>query len=177
MALVVFLRGVNVGGHKTFRPSVLAKQLKAFDAVNIGAAGTFVIRKAVSQAKLRAALRRHLPFETAVMICSSLDIQKLIASDPFAGHESRPDIVPFISVLAKRSKPKSPLPLNLPENGPWGVQILSCQGPFAIGRYRREMTAIGHLGKIDKVFGVPVTTRNWNTIVAIARVLERTKPA
>jgi hypothetical protein len=26
MALVVFLRGVNVGGHRTFRPSALAKQ-------------------------------------------------------------------------------------------------------------------------------------------------------
>src|SRR4051794_3057989 len=27
MALVVFLRGVNVGGHRTFRPSVLAREL------------------------------------------------------------------------------------------------------------------------------------------------------
>ena len=38
MALVVFLRGVNVGGHRTFRPTVLAKQLRHLDAVNIGAA-------------------------------------------------------------------------------------------------------------------------------------------
>ena len=43
MALVVFLRGVNVGGHRTFRPTTLTKQLKHLDAVNIGAAGTFVI--------------------------------------------------------------------------------------------------------------------------------------
>jgi hypothetical protein len=27
------------------------------------------------------------------------------------------------------------------------------------------------LGMIDRVFGVPVTTRNWNTILAIAEVL------
>jgi hypothetical protein len=27
VAWVVFLRGVNVGGHKAFRPSVLAKEL------------------------------------------------------------------------------------------------------------------------------------------------------
>ena len=27
MALVVFLRGVNVGGHRTFRPAALAKVL------------------------------------------------------------------------------------------------------------------------------------------------------
>ena len=27
MALIVFLRGINVGGHRAFRPSVLAKEL------------------------------------------------------------------------------------------------------------------------------------------------------
>ena len=43
MALVVFLKGLNVGGHRTFRPTRLAEQLQYLDAVNIGAAGTFVI--------------------------------------------------------------------------------------------------------------------------------------
>jgi hypothetical protein len=46
VALVVLLRGVNVGGHKTFRPSLLVEQLKHLDAVNIGAAGTFVVPRA-----------------------------------------------------------------------------------------------------------------------------------
>ena len=59
MALVVFLRGVNVGGHRTFRPSLLAQELKYLGAVNIGAAGTLVIRARVSRAKLRAELARH----------------------------------------------------------------------------------------------------------------------
>ena len=52
MTLVVFLRGVNVGGYKTFRPSLLAKELAEFDVVNIGAAGTFVVRKPISQANI-----------------------------------------------------------------------------------------------------------------------------
>src|SRR4029077_20423952 len=37
MALVVFLRGVNVGGHRTFRPSVLARELSEYDVVNVQA--------------------------------------------------------------------------------------------------------------------------------------------
>ena len=41
MALVVFLRGVNVGGHRTFRPSLLAKELSDLDLVNIGARRNF----------------------------------------------------------------------------------------------------------------------------------------
>ena len=49
MALVVLLRGVNVGGHRTFRPAILAEQLKHLDAINIGAAGTFVVRQPVTR--------------------------------------------------------------------------------------------------------------------------------
>lgn len=66
MALVTFLRGVNVGGHRTFRPSILAHQLKEYGVVNIGAAGTFVVCKPVSQRRLRCELLRRLPFETEV---------------------------------------------------------------------------------------------------------------
>jgi len=45
MALIVLLRGINVGGHRAFRPKLLAQDLGRFDVVNIGAAGTFVVRK------------------------------------------------------------------------------------------------------------------------------------
>lgn len=40
MALVVFLKGVNVGGHRAFLPSVLARALAKYDVINVGAAGT-----------------------------------------------------------------------------------------------------------------------------------------
>ncbi len=38
--------------------------------------------------------------------------------------------------------------------------------------YRRHMKTIGYLGQIDRLCGVPATTRNWNTIVAIVRILK-----
>jgi len=52
------------------------------------------------------------------------------------------------------------------------VRILACPDRFVLGLYRRNMRAIGYLGQLEKLFGVPVTTRNWNTIVAIARILK-----
>jgi len=45
MALVVLLRGVNVGGHRRFRPALLAQALAHLDVVSIGAAGTFLMLK------------------------------------------------------------------------------------------------------------------------------------
>jgi hypothetical protein len=38
------------------------------------------------------------------------------------------------------------------------------------------MKVIGYLGMFDRIFGVRATTRNWNTIIAIARALGQTGP-
>ena len=171
MAKVVFLRGINVGGHRTFRPSVLARQLKHLDAVNIGAAGTFVIRQPVTRARLRTELTRRLPFDTEIIICDGREILRLISEDPFARQPVRRDIVRFVSVLSRRPRSKPPMPLSVPSSGKWLVRIRGRKDQFVFGSYRRHMKVIGYLGKIDRHFGVPVTTRNWNTIIAIAKVL------
>jgi len=172
MALVVLLRGVNVGGHRTFRPTTLAGQLKHLGAVNIGAAGTFVIRQPVTQAQLRAELARRLPFDTEIMICQGRDIVRLMSQDHFADQPMRPDIVRFVSVMAQRPRSAPATPLNLPASGEWLLKILAVDRRFVFGVYRRHMKAISCLGTLDRLFGVPVTTRNWNTITAIARVLD-----
>jgi uncharacterized protein (DUF1697 family) len=172
MALVVFLRGVNVGGHKTFRPSVLAKQLKHYDVVNVGAAGTFVIRKPTNQAQLRAELRNRLPFEAEVMICAGHDVISMASSDPFGDEPIHSDVVRFVSVLAKRPRVLPSMPISLPEEGRWLLRILSTENRFLFGMYRRHMKTISYLSRIDKLFGVPVTTRNWNTFTAIIEVLK-----
>ena len=171
MALVVFLRGVNVGGHRTFRPAALAAELKHLGAVNIGAAGTFVIRARITRAKLRAELARRLPFEATIAICDGRDIAKLIDSEPYARERAAAGVVRFISVLTKPPRLKPAMPMTFPPRGRWLVKVLGREGCFIVGQYRRDMKTIGHLGGIDRVFGVPVTTRNWSTIASIGRVL------
>ena len=171
MALVVFLRGVNVGGHRTFRPSLLAKELSDYDVVNVGAAGTFVVRKPGSRAEFRAALLRKLPFEAEVMLCDGRDLIRLEAENPFGAEPTRPDVVRFVSILSKRGRVPPSLPLTLPQSGEGFLRLIASQNRFVFGVYRRHMKTIGYLGQIDKLFGAPATTRNWNTIVAITRVL------
>ena len=172
MALVVLLRGLNVGGHRSFRPSRLAEQLKHLDAVNIGAAGTLVIRKPVSRAQLRADIARCLPFDAEIIICQGREIASLMSHDFFSGHPARPDTVRFVSVLSRLPRSAPRLPMMLPSRGSWLLKVLSRDGRFVVGMYRRHMKVIGYLGRLDRLFGVPITTRNWNTIIAIGRVLD-----
>ncbi len=171
MPLVVFLRGVNVGGHRIFRPRTLAEQLKDLDVVNIGAAGTFVIRRRIARTQLRAEFARRLPFEAEIMICESREIDGLISRNPFADQPVRSDIVRFVSVLARCPRSAPSLPRSFPSSGPWLLKILARDDRFVFGLYRRQMRAIGYLGTLDRIFGVRATTRNWSTLTAISSVL------
>jgi uncharacterized protein (DUF1697 family) len=171
VALVVFLRGVNVGGHRSFRPTRLAEALKHLGAVNIGAAGTLVIRRPMTQARARAEVARNLPFVATIVICQGREIENLISNDPFEGQSVEAGVVRFVSVLSRRPRLTPRLPMRFPSSGPWLLQIIARRKRFVIGMYRRQMKVIGMLGALDRHYGVPVTTRNWNTIAAIARVL------
>ncbi len=136
MALVVLLRGVNVGGHRTFRPTAMARTL-GFDAVSIGAAGTFVIRKPVTRMKIRAEFSRRLPFDADVMICDGSEILRLASGDPFAGQPSGPKVLQFAGVMAKRQHlPK--VPLTMPPAGAWSLRIVSVHDRIILGVCRRK---------------------------------------
>jgi uncharacterized protein (DUF1697 family) len=171
VALVVLLRGLNVGGHRKLKPTALAHQLRRLDAVNIGATGTLVIRRPVSRAQLRVDVARRLPFDAVIVICEGRDIVSLLSQDVFAGAPVRPDIVRFVSVLSRRPRRAPRLPVNLPARGKWLLKVLGRDGRFVFGVYRRDMKVISYLGRLDRLFGVRATTRSWNTITTIARLL------
>jgi uncharacterized protein (DUF1697 family) len=177
MTLIVFFRGINVGGHRRFRPSVLARELSAYDVVNVGAAGTLVVRRPGPRAKFLAELRRKLPFEAEIACCSASDLLRLEAENPFGAKVSGPAparayVVQFVSILSKTSRNKVSLPAAIPKSGEWFVQIAGSKKRLVFGQYRRHMKTIAYLGQIDQLFGAPATTRSWSTICAVLRILQ-----
>ena len=176
VALIVFFRGINVGGHRAFRPSVLAKELGIYDAVNVGAAGTLVVRKPGSRAKFLAELRRKLPFEATIAFCDSSDLMALERDNPFGSEPPPADVVQFVSVLSGAARRRVSLPIDLPAGGEWLVRIIGSKNRLVYGVYRRHMKTIGYLGQIDRLFGAPATTRSWSTILSVLRILKSHQP-
>lgn len=173
MALVVFLRGINVGGYRAFRPSVLAKDLSRYDAVNVGAAGTLVVRKPGSRAGFLAELRGKLPFEATIACCDGNDLIQLEQDDPFAAEPPGADVVRFVSILSEPGRRRGvSLPMALPGDGEWFVRITGSKNRLLYGVYRRHMKTIGYLGQIDSLFGTRATTRSWSTILSVLRILK-----
>jgi uncharacterized protein (DUF1697 family) len=177
MALIVFLRGVNVGGHRTFRPSLLASELSDYGVVNVGATGILIVRKPVSRAKFRAELLRRLPFQAEMIFCNSRDLIRLESENPFKTEPSHSDTVSFVSIRSKAPHSPAVIPFQLPADGEWLVRVIASQDQFIFGMYRRHMKTIGYLGQIDKRIGGTVTTRNWNTILKIVQILNSESPA
>lgn len=132
-----------------------------------------MVRRPVTRTRVCAELERGLPFEAEIMICEGREIIALMSEDHFGGQSARRDIVPFVSVLARRPHSAPQLPLSLPSRGKCQLKVLACRGRFVLGLYRRRMEAIRHLGALDRLFGVPATTRGWSTIVSVVHVLEK----
>ncbi len=105
------------------------------------------------------------------MICDARDLIQLETDNPFGAGPARPDIVRFVSILSKASRVRVSVPVALPSGGEWFVRVIASKNRFVFGEYRRHMKTIGYLGQIDKLFGAPATTRNWNTILAIVRIV------
>jgi len=172
MTLVVFLRGINVGGHRRIRPSILADQLRRFGVVSVGATGTFVVRKPGSRTRFRAALLSKLPFEAEVAMCSARELLRLEKKNPFGRKPTRTDVVRFVSVLAKAGRRPAPLPIALPEKGEWFVRVFAGRRPFVFGESRRDMKTIGYLRRLDELFAAPAITRSWKTMMSITQLLK-----
>jgi len=173
MASVIFFRAVNVAGYQKFQPAKLAKELAELGVVNIGAAGTFVVREKVSPAKLREEILRRLPFRPELMICPARDVLALVRGSWFDDAPVGKDVGRFVSVLEKAPRAKPTLPIEQPVGSRWEVRIIAIIGIFVLSVRRLGQTYSNAV--VEKHFRVPATTRNWNTIETIGDVLENAK--
>jgi uncharacterized protein (DUF1697 family) len=172
MALVAFLRGANVGGHRKFRPAALAREMADLGVVNIGAAGTFVAKKPVRAKAFRAELARRLPFETEIMICPGSEILALAQSEPFSDTPAGNDVRRLVTVLAKKPQLLPKLPIRLPEGKDWQVDFFRIAGRFAFTLWRPGPERPIYPNAVaEKVLGIPGTTRSWSAIEAACQIL------
>jgi len=173
MASVVFLRAANVGGTNVFRPAELAKALKRMDVVNIGAAGTFVVRSPAGTTAIRREFLAEVPFDLIMAVEQGRDVTTLVRSRPFKGVVLSKDLRGWVAVMTGRPKHRPTLPLATPPGANWYLRFDEIRGPFALGLVRRHPDRPINVGKaLETALGVPVTVRWWETIEKIAGILE-----
>ena len=173
MSHVVLLRAANVGGKNVFRPAQLAAALEHLDVVNLGAAGTFVVRGNATPASIRREILAQLPFQPEVAVLRAREVVALVRSRPFKGVRFSKDLRGWVATLGRRPKAWPRLPLSKPAGKAWSVRFDRVEGPFALGLWRRRLGGFVFPNQVvESALGVPATTRWWETLERIAEVLD-----
>lgn len=173
MTRVVLLRGANLGKRR-FSPKALVEALADLGAVNIGAAGTFVVPKRVAGKTLRQRIQGELPWADAEMVVlTEAEVRDALA----AGAQVK---VPegakkFGLALPEAPPPDLRLPLEaLAKDGAWGMRYEAVAGRVAIGVRRRfDETGAYPTKGIDAALGSDRgTMRDWPTWEKIGKALD-----
>lgn len=173
MALVVLLRGANLGNRR-FSPKAVEAALADLGTVSVGAAGSFVVRRPPARAALLRRLEDALPFEPRSIVVSQAQVRA--ALDAGARLKDPAGSKRFATAVDR--PPKSPkLPLAEP-SGKWGVRVVAFEGPFALG-FRRPLAVAGVYPNavVEKAWGVAATTRDWATLEKVGALLGVERPA
>jgi len=174
MAHVVFLRAANVGGKNIFRPARLASALEHLGAVNVGAAGTFVVRGKATPAAIRREILARLPFEPGISVLPASEVLALVRSGPFRGVAFSKDLRGWFAALGGRPKARPALPLLVPAGREWRVRVDRVEGAFALGLCHRRPGGVTYPSLVvEDALGVPATTRWWETLERVAALVDR----
>ena len=166
MSHVVFLRGANVGGNNVFRPAQLARALTHLDVVNVGAAGTFVVRAPATSAAITREIATRMPFDCEIVVRPAREIRALVDADPFAGVSFRRDLRGWVGVLAKKPRMSREFPHVVPSRGEWALRIDRIEGRYAFGMWQPTRFVIP-ANELEKLVGTPATVRWWETSLRI----------
>jgi len=167
------LRGVNVGGHKKIAMAALKSAFESMGFRNVKtilASGNVVFEVPDRDPHLGQTVGRGLEkafgFPVKVVLRTVRELRILVASDPFKGAPSGPDIKFYVTFFATRTPGRSRL--RVPASAK-GVRIIRVT-PGEIFSTVTLSPGVGTpdlMAHLDKALGDASTTRNWNTIIKI----------
>jgi len=177
MKYVIFLRGINVGGHHKVPMADLKQELAKLGFENIITilnSGNIIVdstHDAIERVEeiISNHLAIHFGFAIPTIARKADELLALFNQNPFEGIEVTKDIRLYISLLKKDVESDLELPWISTDKsfqilGKWNGNILSVLDVS-------EMKTPKAMGVLEKSFGKEITTRNWKTIVRIEKKL------
>jgi len=167
-----FLRGINVGGHKTVVMEDLKKAFESLGFQNVKtvlASGNvlFEARKANLTdlaRKIGAYLEKTFGFEIGIVVRTIDDIQKLVDSSPFKNIHVTSQTRLYVTFITEKLRGSLKIPYETPGKE---INILHASNNTVLSlvNLSASIGTIDLMGILEKEFGKNITTRNWNTIV------------
>ena len=176
---VVLLRAVNVGGHGNLKVAELARRLAPLEVTNVGAAGTFAVGSDAEPDAVREAFGKEIGLPTNVIVRSSEEFARLWTQRPPAWSSEAPGEKRFVTFLADPPIRTPALPHALPDAARWELRVDARVGADVLSSWRLVGDRRNYYANevVEKLFGVPSTTRGWDTLEKVRALLRPTDPA
>lgn len=177
---VALLRGINVGGKKVIKMEALArvfaslgfKQVKTYIQSGNVIFASPETDAGVLTTKIEKKLLKSFGFEVRVLLRTVDDLKSMLRRNPFKKIELNSEVVLFVTFFTPSAGTKPKLPVkSLTE----GLEVFATKDGAAFILARRKKNGMFDFPNnfIEKEFGSPATTRNWNTINKIVAVASR----
>ena len=168
-----FLRGINVSGQKIIKMQDLALLFKSFGFKHVKTylqTGNVLFDSDETDfAKIvkiiDEGIYKELGYKVTVILRTKQELLDIVESEPFKNYDG--DVKYYLTFLSEESQqpPTLPVRMNEVENEVFKIEdnIVYTVGFNVKGRYGFPNVFI------ERKFGVPATTRNWNTILRILK--------
>ena len=174
---VAFLRGINVGGHHKVPMAELKIALQKLGLLNIRTllnSGNVIFDVSDdSQLNLEKTISEHLEksfgFPIPTIIRTSEEIMGLLNSDPFKGEVLSKNMRYYVSFLQNASTTDLPLPWTSEDNA-YKIIDNKDQNILSVLDVSISQTSKA-MDMLKKNYGKGITTRNWNTVERIGKLL------
>ena len=176
-AYVAFLRGINVGGNALIKMTELKKAFEAlgFSKVTpVLASGNVVFESDNGvnlKQRIEAMLAKRFKIQGMAIIRSASDISALLKSNPFQNPELSAQTKVHVTFLTEEKNQKAKYPLRIPVQNFEIIQVSSRELVSTVNLAGTARTP-ELMSFLEKQFGKNITTRTWNTVEKIAKLLQ-----
>ena len=173
---VVFLRGINVGGHKPVKMEELKKAFESMGFQNVKtilASGNVLFETTETGTdnllkRIEEKLEKEYWHEIGVLIRTIEEIQNLADADPFKNIKVTPLTRFYVTFLSEKSENALKIPYESIEKDMKIVQVSASEVCSFITLSPNRGTS-DLMSVLEKEYGRKVTTRNWNTVTKILK--------
>jgi uncharacterized protein (DUF1697 family) len=165
---IALFRGINVGGTGIVPMKDLVEILESLDLREVRTyiqSGNAVFRSVEENSsrisiRIRAAIGERFGFEPQVLVLESGELEEALLSNPFPEAQSQPKTLHLSFLASVPEKPDLEVMENLKKDSERFAlkgSVFYLHAPEGIGRSKLA-------ANIEKLLGVPATSRNWRTV-------------
>jgi uncharacterized protein (DUF1697 family) len=171
---VAFLRGINVGGHHKVPMADLQSELRKINLKNIitllnSGNVLFESNENDLENKISTHLEKVFGFQIPTIIRRAEMIIEMLNNNPFKDIEITQDIRLYVSFLKNESSDELTLPWKSADNS-YEIIGITDNTIFSVLDVSISKTPEA-MATLTKYFGKEITTRNWNTISRIRKLV------